>query len=348
MSRSLRIEHLSVSYAEKQILQDLSLSISRGEMLALLGPSGCGKSTLLNTLCGFVDADQGRIWLDDEDVTAAGAQYRQMVQVFQSYALWPHLNVFQNIAYGLKVRGWSSNAIQKRVSEMLALVNLTQDMAKMAVTSLSGGQRQRVALARALAVEPSVLLLDEPLSNLDAKVRLSVRHEIKQLQRQLGFTSVIVTHDREEALVMADRIAVMNQGKIEQVSTPEQLYHHPCSAFVADFMGADNHLELNAETLIKVLQEHSATVLPSGRYAVYFRAGSAQLLTVNQVPPSVGMVLIGEVNQCVFQGESYRHGISTQQGHCYVDHSFALPEGQCVQLFVPSTALHLFASSSVH
>lgn len=347
MSKTLRIEQLSVSYAGKPVLCDLSMAIQRGEMVALLGPSGCGKTTLLNALCGFIATDHGQIWLDDEDVTQANAQSRQMVQVFQSYALWPHMSVFGNIAYGLKVRKWPAKKIVQRVTEMLELVNLPLSLAKNPVTALSGGQRQRVALARALAVKPSVLLLDEPLSNLDAKVRLSVRHEIKQLQQQLGFTSVLVTHDREEALVMADRIAVMNQGKIEQFCEPEVIYHHPNSAFVADFMGLDNQFRVSGEQLNQILPEESKR-LGQQNYCVYFRPESAQILLLDENEPSDGICLDACVSQSVFQGQYYRHGLETVYGTCWCDHKHPLADGQSIKLFIPLMALHIFAAPSVH
>ncbi|CAG9296242.1 ABC transporter ATP-binding protein [Celerinatantimonas diazotrophica] len=347
MSKTLRIEQLSVSYAGKPVLCELSMAIQRGEMVALLGPSGCGKTTLLNALCGFIQTDRGQIWLDNEDVTQANAQSRQMVQVFQSYALWPHMSVFGNIAYGLKVRGWSAKAIEQRVAQMLELVNLPWVLAKSSVTTLSGGQCQRVALARALAVKPSVLLLDEPLSNLDAKVRLSVRHEIKQLQQQLGFTSVLVTHDREEALVMADRIAVMNQGKIEQFCEPETIYHHPKSAFVADFMGLDNHFRVRGEQLNQLLKEDSKRSAQQ-YYSIYFRPESAQILFSADSFPSDGIGIDARVSQSVFQGQSYRHGLETVYGACWCDYEQPLAHGQSVKLFIPLRALHIFVAPSVH
>ncbi|MFM2476181.1 ABC transporter ATP-binding protein [Celerinatantimonas sp. MCCC 1A17872] len=347
MSKTLRIEQLSVSYAGKQVLCDLSMAIQRGEMVALLGPSGCGKTTLLNALCGFIQADHGQIWLDNENVTQANAQSRQMVQVFQSYALWPHMSVFGNIAYGLKIRGCGAKEIEQRVIQMLKLVKLPLELLKNSVTALSGGQRQRVALARALIVKPSVLLLDEPLSNLDAKVRLSVRHEIKQLQQQLGFTSVLVTHDREEALVMADRIAVMNQGKIEQFCEPETIYHHPNSAFVADFMGLDNHFNVNANKLTQLLNDG---IERSGEhhYSIYFRPEDVQIFFSQNHCPVEGICLDAKVTQSVFQGQSYRHGLETIYGPCWGSHEQALESGLNVKLFVPLVALHIYKALSVH
>jgi ABC-type Fe3+/spermidine/putrescine transport system ATPase subunit len=197
-------------------------------MIALLGPSGCGKTTLLNALCGFIPVQSGEIAVAHRDITHSAPEQRNITMVFQSYALWPHLTVARNIGYGLKLRKWRRDDIDRRVTDLLNIVNLT-GLADVKVTELSGGQRQRVALARALAIEPDVLVLDEPLSNLDAKVRLNVRHEIKALQKRLGFTSLIVTHDQQEALVMADRIAVLNNGRIEQIGTPEDIYQRPAT-----------------------------------------------------------------------------------------------------------------------
>jgi len=218
----LQITGLKISYGDNVVLHNIDLAVEQGEMIALLGPSGCGKTTLLNALCGFIPVQSGEMAIASRTITHLAPEQRNITMVFQSYALWPHLTVARNIGYGLKLRKWRGADIARRVAELLRIVNL-EGLGEVKVTELSGGQRQRVALARALAIEPQVLVLDEPLSNLDAKVRLNVRHEIKSLQKRLGFTSLIVTHDQQEALVMADRIAVLNQGRIEQTGTPEQI-----------------------------------------------------------------------------------------------------------------------------
>ena len=224
------------------MLDRVSLDVERGEMIALLGSSGCGKTTLLRSIAGFVIPDSGTISVDGKDITRLPPEARETAMMFQSYALWPHMSVADNIAYGLRMRGWKKDAMAARVGEMLKLLQLDGFGAR-PVTQLSGGQRQRVALGRALAVDPHLLLLDEPMSNLDYKVRLELRHELRALQQRIGITAVYVTHDREEALTLADRIAVIDAGRIVQIGAPEEIFHHPSSAFVAGFMGADNALD---------------------------------------------------------------------------------------------------------
>lgn len=254
-------------------------------MIALLGPSGCGKTTLLNALCGFIPVESGEIAIASRSITHQAPEQRNITMVFQSYALWPHLTVARNIGYGLKLRKWRGADITRRVAELLRIVNL-DGLADVKVTELSGGQRQRVALARALAIEPQVLVLDEPLSNLDAKVRLNVRHEIKSLQKKLGFTSLIVTHDQQEALVMADRIAVLNRGRIEQTGTPEQIYQRPATPFVADFMGADNKItsdEISAAAI------SGLSAAQQGEKVIYFRSADATLAELTQPAPQEGL-----------------------------------------------------------
>ena len=341
----LHMANLQAGYGNKRILNDISLSVEEGEMIALLGPSGCGKTTLLNALCGFVPISQGEIFIGQRDISKLPAEKRNITMVFQSYALWPHMTVAQNIAYGLKVQKVSKAEIQQRVSELLSIVKL-DGLEDERVTALSGGQRQRVALARALAIRPDVLVLDEPLSNLDAKVRLNVRHEIKALQKKLGFTSLIVTHDQEEALVMADRIAVLNQGRIEQIGTPEEIYQQPKSAFVADFMGAENHLiwpcEDAAITLNLNLPEHSSKPSKS----VYFRSKSVQLSLVSEAPQAEpqdsDLSIQGHVLDTAFFGNNYRISVRCGTHIIQVDHSADLPMNTPVTLRVPNSGLHIY------
>ncbi|MCX6430147.1 MAG: ABC transporter ATP-binding protein [Actinobacteria bacterium] len=223
------------------IIDDLHLVVNKGEMVSLLGPSGCGKTTTLRMIAGFLIPDKGDILLDGKDVTTLGPEKRPSAMVFQNYALWPHMTVFNNVAYPLKVRKMQKPEIEKRVHDALGLVNLMHHKDSRP-GQISGGEQQRVALARALVQEPDILLLDEPLSNLDAKLRVKVREDIRELQRRLGITTVIVTHDQDEALSISDRIAVMNNGKIEQFSTPQELYDRPETEYVANFIGSLNHV----------------------------------------------------------------------------------------------------------
>jgi putative spermidine/putrescine transport system ATP-binding protein len=220
----------------------VSITIRPGELLALLGPSGCGKTTTLRAIAGFVQPTSGSVLFGERDVTRVPVHHRNVGMVFQGYALFPHLTVAKNVEFGLRVRGWEKERVQKRVGEMLDWVQLRK-MSERRPKELSGGQQQRVAVARAMAIEPDVLLLDEPFSALDAKLRLQMRTEIRELQQQAAITSVFVTHDQEEAMAIADRIGVMNQGKVEQIGSAEDLYKRPVSRFVAGFIGKCNFIE---------------------------------------------------------------------------------------------------------
>ncbi len=236
---SLRIEKIHKGYPDFQL--DLDLVVRQGEFLVLLGPSGCGKTTTLRLLGGFVEPDSGSLHIDGKRVDTVPAHRRRIGLVFQDYALFPHLNVRDNIAFGLRMQGWEDRAIKTRVEELLRLVSL-EGYGRRKISLLSGGEQQRVALARALAPRPSLLLLDEPLSALDARLRKDLRTEIKRIQRELGVTTIYVTHDQEEALVLGDRIAVMRNGRIEQIDAPEAMYNKPSNLFVAGFLGQANLL----------------------------------------------------------------------------------------------------------
>lgn len=238
MSKIL-LEKVAKRYDALSVVSEISLEINDGEFVALLGPSGCGKTTTLRMIAGFVEASEGRIFFGDRDVTNIPANKRNTGMVFQGFALFPHMTVAQNVAYGLEMRQIPKSDIKRRVAEVLELVQLGRFAERMP-RQLSGGQQQRVALARALVINPHVLLLDEPLSALDAKLRHEVRIQIRQLQQSLGLTTVFVTHDQEEALSLADRLVVMNAGKIEQIGSPSDLYERPATPFVADFIGKTN------------------------------------------------------------------------------------------------------------
>jgi iron(III) transport system ATP-binding protein len=236
---SIRIVDLEKRFGEVIALSDVNLSIEKGEFFTLLGPSGCGKTTLLRTIAGFHRQDKGEVWLGEERVDELPAHRRDTGMVFQNYAVFPHLTVFQNVAYGLQVRKLPKPEIERRVSAALKTVHL-EGYEKRTPDQLSGGQQQRVGLARAMAIEPRVLLFDEPLSNLDAKLRVEMRDEIRAVQKQLGITAVYVTHDQEEALVISDRIAVVSGGRVQQVGAPWDIYKDPENLFVASFVGKVN------------------------------------------------------------------------------------------------------------
>jgi iron(III) transport system ATP-binding protein len=227
---------------EVNAVKEASLQIKQGELVTLLGPSGCGKTTTLRMIAGFEFPTSGKIFLDGQEINSLPPNLRNMSMVFQSYAIFPHLDIFENVAYGLNVQRRPKAEIERRVAQVMALVELT-GYEHRAPNQLSGGQQQRVALARALVMEPKVLLMDEPLSNLDAKLRESMRTEIRRIQRSLGITSVYVTHDQIEAMTLSDRVVVMNQGLIEQVGTPQEVYRYPSSRFVANFIGRANFIE---------------------------------------------------------------------------------------------------------
>ncbi|KKB72210.1 MULTISPECIES: ABC transporter ATP-binding protein [Bacillus] len=243
---AIQIQHVSRHFGNNIALEDVQLEVREGEFFSLLGPSGCGKSTLLNIIAGFLKPTSGLISIGGQDVTDLPPYHRNCGMVFQDYALFPHLNVFENVAYGLKVQKVPRRRLKERVMESLSLVRLEQ-YAKRMPHQLSGGQRQRVAIARALAVQPSVLLLDEPLSNLDAKLRKDMQFELRRIQKRVGITTILVTHDQEEALSLSDRVGILGDGKLQQLGTPLDVYRTPANRFVAEFIGQVNLIEARAE-----------------------------------------------------------------------------------------------------
>ena len=246
--KGVRLEHISKIYQDPKTkqefyaVQDTTLDIEPGTFVTLLGPSGCGKTTTLRMIAGFESPDEGEIYLGGEPINELTPNKRDTAMVFQSYALLPHYNVFDNVAYGLKIRKIPKAEIKEKVTNILKLVEL-EGMEERMTNQLSGGQQQRVALARALVLEPGVLLFDEPLSNLDAKLRVTMRTEIRKIQQKVGITAVYVTHDQSEAMSISDKIIIMSKGKVEQIGTPREIYYHPNSRFVADFIGEANFLD---------------------------------------------------------------------------------------------------------
>lgn len=260
----LEIININKNYGSKQVLQNINLEAEKSSFISLLGQSGCGKTTLLRIIAGLEQVSSGVIRLDGNDITNLPSQFRNIGIVFQSYALFPHLNVSENIAYGLKIKKYTSLQIVNKVSEVLEKVNLSSK-AKQNVSLLSGGEQQRVALARAIVTEPQVLLLDEPLSNLDYSLRLQARNELKRLQSDIGITSIYVTHDQSEALALSDRISVMNNGNIIQTGTPREIYWNPANAFTAGFVGRYNTFnKTQSSTLLNCIIPDNAVlaVLP--------------------------------------------------------------------------------------
>jgi ABC-type Fe3+/spermidine/putrescine transport system ATPase subunit len=344
MSSYLSIEALTVAYGGVRVLDRVSLGVERGEMIALLGSSGCGKTTLLRSIAGFVIPESGAIRVDGKDITRLPPEARETAMMFQSYALWPHMSVADNIGYGLRMRGWKKDPIATRVADMLKLLQL-EGFGPRPVTQLSGGQRQRVALGRALAVDPRLLLLDEPMSNLDYKVRLELRHELRALQKRIGITAVYVTHDREEALTLADRIAVIDAGRIVQIGAPEEIFHRPTSAFVAGFMGADNALDVmrGGDGALKAID---ANIADDQKIRVHFRSDSARLAPASMSQTADGdLLLAGVVAQSVYVGQGYRYRVRTDGADIWVHAPERVAEGTATCVVVPREALLLFPAT---
>lgn len=310
---AIRLEQVTKRYNATVALSAIDLSIQDGELFFLLGPSGCGKSTLLRLIAGLQTPTEGRILFDGRDVTTVPTQERNAVMCFQGYALWPHMTVREHIRFGLSVRKMPPAQQEARVEEMLALIQMEGELGSRKPGQLSGGQQQRVALARALAVEPKCLLLDEPLSNLDTNLRHEMRREIQRICRQIGITTVYVTHDQKEALSCADRIAVLQNGKLVQVGTPVGLYQSPETAFVADFIGRTNLLEgeiVAAQDGSVRISTAAGTVVAtkgpsSGRVTLSIRPEQVRIVPQDS-PPGVNRVT-GALRESAFLGESSEH-----------------------------------------
>ncbi|CAM5198084.1 ABC transporter ATP-binding protein [Bosea thiooxidans] len=347
---SVDIEGINLSYGDNHVLKDVNLAIRPGEFFAFLGPSGCGKTTLLRLIAGFNQADTGRVLIGGSDISALPPWKRDVGMVFQSYALWPHMTVAANVAFGLEERGVPKAEIARRVTAALNLVGLSH-LGGRRPSQLSGGQQQRVAVARTVAVEPKVLLLDEPLSNLDAKMRVQVRRELRDLQQRLGLTTIFVTHDQEEANTICDRIAVMNDGIVQQVGTPMELYERPANLFVANFLGTANILDgsvvadgdgrwFAVEGGARVPVPADAVVPPGTK--LVFRPQHASLTRAGAVAEA-GQ-LQGAISHREFLGASMRYGVRIGGSELSVDLPFqsgaALFEaGDAVTLGVPPSAL---------
>jgi ABC-type Fe3+/spermidine/putrescine transport system ATPase subunit len=333
MTTHITLKNLSKSYDQVTALQSVSVEIALGKMAAVIGPSGCGKSTLLRLLAGFIQPDSGWILFNGDPVQHLPPERRPTVMVFQNYALWPHKTVFENVAFGLRVAGWNRKAIAHRVHEMLDLVEL-QALEQRYPNQLSGGQQQRVALARALAIAPEILLLDEPLSNLDVQTRSQMQSDLRTLQQRVGITTLYVTHDQEEALSMSDQIIVLREGHVEQSGTPLEVYHRPASPFVAKFLGQSNLLS----GYIQTMDSSSLTIelLPTLQSKVVLTALRKNWMA--EAPPHVGQQvtlaikpeqvcleinhpgqpcdrsIVGEVSTVRFWGARWQVTVRTQWG----------------------------------
>ena len=315
---SIDIRGVNLSYGTTHILKGIDLSIRPGEFFAFLGPSGCGKTTLLRLIAGFAQAQTGQVLLDGQDVAGLPPWKRDVGMVFQSYALWPHMTVAKNVAFGLEERRLPRREINAKVAEALELVGLAA-YADRRPAQLSGGQQQRVAVARTIVIEPKVLLLDEPLSNLDAKMRVSVRRDLRALQQRLGLTTIFVTHDQEEANTICDRIAVMEAGTIRQVGTPMELYERPDNLFVAGFLGSANILDGKAANGVFEVVGGARLPVPGGTQVP---AGAKLVFRPQHATLSAAGALRGPVVHREFLGATVRYGVRVADSEILVDAPF--------------------------
>jgi len=335
-------------------VNDISLDIHAGEFLTLLGPSGCGKTTTLRLIAGFEMPSTGQILLDKDDITTQPPNKRDMALVFQNYALFPHMSVFDNVAYGLQTRGISKEEIKQRVEAVLKLMSL-DELGKRRPNQLSGGQQQRVALARSLVVEPRILLFDEPLSNLDAKLRMQMRGEIHRLQRRLRITSIYVTHDQIEAMALSDRIVVMNKGRIEQIGTPDEIYRTPSTRFVADFIGRANFVDAsilgtgNGTADIEIMGRRCQVTRPAhitgGIPVIAMLRSEALVLRQDPLLPQVS------VEQAMYLGSEVEYMVNTGSQQLVVVKQDPRPsdlfdEGSTVGIDFQPDSVHLLPADS--
>ena len=338
----IELSHISKSFGEKQVLDDVSLYVKKGEFVTILGPSGCGKTTLLRLLAGFGTADEGEIKIAGEDITQVPPHMRPVNTVFQRYALFPHLNVYENIAFGLKLKKVKEDEIEARVRKALKMVGMT-DYEWRDVNSLSGGQQQRVAIARAIINRPQVLLLDEPLAALDLKMRKDMQMELKDMHKTLGITFVYVTHDQEEALTLSDTIVVMSEGRVQQIGTPTDIYNEPANSFVADFIGESN--------ILNGVMVHDRLVRFMNRDFECVDAGFGENVSVDVVirPEDVYIMaksgsgmFEGVVQSCIFKGVHYEMTVLTPDGYEIMIQDYnAFEVGQEVSLIVKPSDIHV-------
>ena len=330
----IEVSHVSKFFGDKTALDDLTPNVKKGEFVTILGPSGCGKTTLLRLIAGFQTASEGVITIAGEDITQTPPHRRPVNTVFQKYALFPHLNVFNNIAFGLKLKKLPAATIEKKVKQALRMVGMT-DYEDRDVDSLSGGQQQRVAIARAIVNEPEVLLLDEPLAALDLKMRKDMQMELKEMHQKLGITFVYVTHDQEEALTLSDTIVVMSEGRIQQIGTPTDIYNEPINSFVADFIGESN--------IVDGLMIHDELVEIFGaKFACVDKGfGNTQPVDIVIRPEDIDLItpeegtLQGVVTHLIFKGVHYEMEVTAPAGYEWLVHSTDMfPVGEKVGIHV--------------
>jgi iron(III) transport system ATP-binding protein len=348
----ISVRDLTKRFGKNEVVSRISFAIEEGELFTLLGPSGCGKTTLLRLIAGFYAPDEGEVRFEERRVNEMPPHERGIGMVFQNYALWPHMTVFGNIGYGLKLQRIERATIAKRVEGVLEKVKLA-GLGDRYPGQLSGGQQQRVALARALVLNPKILLLDEPLSNLDAKIRVQVRAEIRKLQQELGITTVYVTHDQEEALTLSDRIAVFNQGKVLQIGPPKELYERPSSRFVADFIGINNLINGTVQA-VDPAQGKLKVATASGELAVLwderFREGDRCVLCIRpenaaiNAPADEYNRIHGRIAFAAYLGNTLRYDVELEQGQIFKAdirdpwHHKEFPIGSVVSVSFPASS----------
>ncbi len=340
----IELKDITVAFDGEVILDRLSLTIQDGAFVTFLGRSGCGKTTTLRIIAGFLQPDSGDVFFDGKRINDVPPYRRHVNTIFQRYALFPHLNVFENVAFGLRVKGVSKEELAQKVQEMLKLVNL-EGYEKRKVTNLSGGQQQRVAIARALINRPAVLLLDEPLSALDAKLRKDMQVELRRIQRETGITFIFVTHDQEEALSMSDVVVVMNDGKIQQIGSPVDIYNEPENAFVADFIGESNIIDgiMNCDDTV-TFAGHTFTCVDEGfahnePVDVVIRPED-----VDVVPVGEGMIT-GQITQATFKGDYYELIVEVKGFKWMVQTTDAYEEGQVIGIALDPDSIHVMHKS---
>lgn len=341
---NLEVKKLAKSYDGKnKVLQDISFSVNNGELVSILGPSGCGKTTTLRIIAGLLDESSGQVLVDQVDVTKTPVYKRNFGMVFQSYALFPHLNIFENVAFGLKMRGLSKTKIKSKVDEILEITGLSE-YAQKYPAQLSGGQQQRVSLARALVINPQLLLMDEPLSNLDAKLRLKMREEIRRLQQKLKMTVLFVTHDQQECFAISDRVMIMKEGRIDQYDTPQNIFHYPRTEYVARFIGYDNFIHFDQA---QVIDNHHVKV-GNISFESIDECEKAKVLTIR--PENIEIVdqnkgdntILGTIISNEYLGQSFKYRIKTELGEFQVEESRKKMRlvGEQINLEFPAKHLH--------
>lgn len=340
---NLQVKDLVKSYDGKnKVLKDISFTVENGELVSILGPSGCGKTTTLRIIAGLISATEGQILVDQKDISKVPVYKRNFGMVFQSYALFPHMTVFNNVAFGLKMKKISKKDIKQKVDEILEITGLSQ-LASRYPKELSGGQQQRVSLARALVVHPQLLFMDEPLSNLDAKLRIKMRGEIRDLQKKLNMTVLFVTHDQKECFAISDKVLIMKDGRIEQYDTPENIFHHPNSEYVARFIGYENFINVD-----HILDDHTVESKDL-LFITDESTNQAKTLTIrpeniqiNSSDNSSQNLIDGIITSSEYLGQSFKYRVKTSLGNFIVEESRKAMRSSedKVQLYLPSKHLH--------